>query len=317
MILVAGSVSFDHIMDFPGKFSSHILPENIHIINLSFQVDTLKKERGGTGANICYNLALFGDKPKLLATVGEDFAKFRYHLEKYGVNTELVKSVPFEFTSSFFVITDQADNQIGGFYQGAMKHASDLSVKDANLSKKDFVIIAPTEVTAMAKYAGECKSLGIRYMFDPGMQLPRFNDSDLKESIENAHILIGNDYEISAIRKRTGLENGSLLDMVEILITTMGEQGCVIETKKHGKHLLFEVASAKKQEIIDPTGAGDAFRGGFIAGYLKGLDLDICGKMGNVAAAYAIEKYGTTNHLFTLDNFRNRYKENYKEDLAF
>lgn len=315
MILVAGSVSFDNIMDFPGRFSEHILPEKIHIINLSFQVDTLKKERGGTGTNICYTLALLKEKPKLLATVGEDFAKFRYWLEKCGVDTRLTRAVPFEFTSSFYVITDLADNQIGGFYQGAMKHAGELSVKDAGVNKKDYVIIAPTEVSAMVKYAKECQELGVSYMFDPGMQLPRFSDQNLRESVKGCDILIGNDYEISVIRKRLHKNNGDLLKDVDILITTMGGRGSIIETEKSGKYQRWELSPAKEKEIIDPTGAGDAYRAGFLVGYLKKFSLDTCGKIGNLAATYAIEKYGTTNHKFTLAEFKKRYQENFGEEL--
>ncbi|MBI3385056.1 carbohydrate kinase family protein [Candidatus Gottesmanbacteria bacterium] len=317
MILVAGSVSFDHIMDFPGKFSEHILPEKIHLINLSFEVDTLKKERGGTGANICYSLALFGEKPKLLATVGEDFAKYRYHLEKYGVDTSLTKAVPYEFTSSFYVITDKDDNQIGGFYQGAMKHAAELSVKEAKPNKNDYVVIAPTEVTAMVKYAKECNEVGVKYMFDPGMQLPRFTDKELWEGVKGADILIGNDYEISVIRKRLSKENGDLLRDVGILITTMGGKGSVIERHVDSeKHEFLEIPSAKEKEIIDPTGAGDAFRAGFLVGYLNKKDLVTSGKMGNLCATYCIEKYGTTNHEFTRAEFKKRYKENFVEELA-
>lgn len=315
MILVAGSVSFDNIMDFPGKFSEHILPEKIHLINLSFQVDTLKKERGGTGANICYTLALLKEKPKLLATVGEDFAKFRYWLEKCGVDTKLTRAVPFEFTSSFYVITDQSDNQIGGFYQGAMKHADELSIKDSTVKKEDYVVVAPTEVSAMVKYAQECQTLGVSYMFDPGMQLPRFSDGDLSKSVKGCDILIGNDYEVSVIKKRLHKDNGDLLHEVNILITTLGGRGSVIETLKNGSHESWEIPPAKEKEIIDPTGAGDAYRSGFLAGYMKKFDLSTCGKMGNLAATYAIEKYGTTNHKFTLTEFKKRYKENFGEEL--
>ena len=315
MILVAGSVSFDHIMDFPGKFQDHILPEKIHIINLSFQVDTLKKERGGTGANICYSLSLFKERPKLLATVGEDFAKFRYHLEKCGVDTKLTRAVPFEFTSSFYVMTDKEDNQIGSFYQGAMKHAAELSIKDAKPQKSDFIVIAPTEVTAMVKYAGECKEMGLRYMFDPGMQLPRFTDNEFSESFSGSENLIGNDYEVAVIRKRLNKNNGDLLQDVKLLITTMGGRGSVIERLENGKHEFLEIPGAQK-EIVDPTGAGDAFRAGFLVGYLKNLPLSVCGKIGNLTAAYAIEKYGTTNHRFSISDFKKRYKENFKEDLS-
>lgn len=311
MILVAGSVAIDHVMDFPGRYADHILPEKIHIINLSFQVDTLKKERGGTGANIAYNLALLGEKPKLLATVGEDFAKYRYWLEKTGVDTQLTSAVPFEFTSSFFVFTDKADNQIGAFYQGAMKHANELSIKTAKLSKRDFVIIAPTEVSAMTKYANECQELDLPYLFDPGMQLPRFNDQDLKKSVYGARILIGNDYEIEVIKKRLKMTNGGLRKIVDVLVTTLGEKGSLIETKKEK----IIIPPVKPNEIVDPTGAGDAYRAGFMKGYLKNLPLAVCGKMGSLAASYAIEKYGTTNHWFNLKKFKVRYQESFGEKL--
>lgn len=304
-------MAIDHVMDFPGRYADHILPEKIHVINLSFQVDTLKKERGGTGANIVYNLALLGEKPKLIATVGEDFAKYRYWLEKTGVDTQFTRAVPFEFTSSFFVFTDRADNQIGAFYQGAMKHASELSIESVNLKSSDFVIIAPTEVSAMVKYAQEAKSMGIRYLFDPGMQLPRFSDEDLQKSVYGAHILIGNDYEIEVIKKRLSVSNGDLTEIVDLLITTFGEKGSLIENKKKK----ISIPSVKPREIVDPTGAGDAYRAGFIKGYLKKLPLEICGKMGSLTASYAIEKYGTTNHWYNLARFKSRYKQSFNQEL--
>lgn len=296
-VLVTGSLAYDIIMDFPGRFADHIDPTKIHILNLSFLVDTLKKERGGTAGNIAYNLALLEIPVTILGSAGEDFNEYSDFLQKAGVDVSGIRIVKGEQTSQAFIITDQADNQITAFYPGAMSENLKLSIKAS-----DFAVISPNDPKAMVNFARECQQLNIPYMFDPGMQLPRLSDQDLATGIGSAKILIGNDYEIGMVRKRVkNIET-------KILITTLGEKGSIIQ--QNGK--IIQINPAKPKEVIDPTGAGDAYRAGFLAGYLKGLDLKVCGQMGSVAACYTVEKYGTTTHSFTMEQFNKRYRENYE-----
>lgn len=295
-VLVTGSLAFDMIMDFPGKFADHIDTAKIHILNLSFLVDTLKKEKGGTAGNIAYNLALLKTPVSILGSAGEDFKEYQEFLKKAGVDTLQIKISPENLTSQAFIITDQADNQITAFYPGAMSENLKLSVEAS-----DFAVISPNDPSAMVNFAKQCQNLKIPYMFDPGMQLPRLTDQDLVTGINGAKILIGNDYEIGLIKKRLKTVK------TDILITTLGEKGSIIQTKDK----TIQIASAKPKEVADPTGAGDAYRAGFLAGYLQGKDLKVSGQMGSVAACYAVEKYGTTTHSFTPDEFKQRYKENY------
>lgn len=296
MILVTGSLAFDVIMDFPGKFADHIDPTKIHILNLSFLVNTLKKQKGGTAGNIAYNLALLKTPVSILGSAGEDFKEYQEFLKKAGVDTSQIKISQENLTSQAFIITDQADNQITAFYPGAMSENSRLSIDTA-----DFAVISPNDPKAMLNFAKEAQTLKIPYMFDPGMQLPRLTDQDLITGIDGAKILIGNDYEIGLIKKRLKTIK------TDILITTLGEKGSIIQTPEE----TIQINPAKPKEVVDPTGAGDAYRAGFLAGYLQGKDLKTSGQMGSVAACYAIEKYGTTTHEFTLDEFQARYKGNY------
>jgi len=319
-LLVTGSLAFDFIMDFPGKFSDHIIPSKIHAINLSFLVSRINRQRGGTAGNIGYNLALLGVKPIILATAGNDFSDYRKFLESVGVDTSMVYIIKKGLTGRAFIFTDMVDNQITGFYPGAMKYAKELSLKNKEIfSKFTMVIIAPNEPEAMINFAKECQELGMDYLFDPGMQLPRLTDQDLRLGIEGAKIVIGNDYEIALIKKRLGkipmyiTYNDRVLQHTsksKVLITTLGEKGSIIESKG-GK---YEIPPAKPKAVLDPTGAGDAYRAGVLAGYLRGFPLGVCGKMGSVCAVYTVEKYGTTTHKFSIKQFCRRYKENFKDE---
>ncbi|MBI2017914.1 carbohydrate kinase family protein [Candidatus Daviesbacteria bacterium] len=319
MITVTGSLAFDHIMDFPGKFSDHIMPDKIHQINLSFLVNTLQKQKGGTAGNIAYNLALLKNPVSILGAAGSDFAKYGQFLKNAGVDVSGIKIVDGESTSSAFITTDLKDNQLAAFYPGAMNQVHTVSIPPDS----DFAVISPTTPEAMAKFVRECKRNNIPYLYDPGMNLPRISAADLKEGTEGATILIGNDYEISLLCDKLKVTSNKLLEQVKILITTLGEKGSIIQSaslpdspsRSPGPPGRWLIKAAKPQQVMDPTGAGDAYRAGFLAGYLKGLDLKICGQMGSVAACYTVEKYGTTNHKFSLAEFKSRYRENFGEDL--
>src|SRR6187397_2898164 len=227
-IIVTGSIAFDYLMSFPGKFTDHFLPEHFSRVSLSFLVDTMDKRRGGCAPNIAYTLALLGERPLLMATAGQDFGDYRRWLEAAGVDTSLVKVVPDKFTASFFCSTDVANNQIASFYTGAMADAGQLSfrmVKDCGLA-----IISPNDPGAMVQYAEECRTLGIRSIFDPGQQCARMSGDELREGVAGATIVIVNDYELELLRQKTGLSEDDILRESEALIVTRGEHGSSVLT---------------------------------------------------------------------------------------
>lgn len=311
MILVTGSLAYDQIMDFPGKFKDHIFPEKLHILNVSFLVHELRKGYGGTAGNIAYSLSLLGVKCTLLGVAGEDFSPYKDFLEKNEIDTNYIKSAANLYTSSAFGITDSKDNQIWGFYSGADALSDHLSVRQVK-RKIDFGVIAPHNPRAMIKFAREYHELHIPYLFDPGMQLPWLSGADLRVAFAGARIIIGNDYEIGTMEKKTGIDNlHSLAHKNKIIITTLGEEGSKISSG----NMTVEVKAACIKSALDPAGAGDAYRSGFLAGYLRNVTLKECGQMGSLAAAYTVEKYGTTTHKFSIAEFCRRYKENYGEDI--
>lgn len=308
MVTVTGSLAFDHIMDYQGKFSDHIMPDKIHQINLSFLVNTLSKQKGGTAGNIAYNLALFKMPVSIVGAVGVDFLDYARFLQSAGVDISQIKTIDNNLTSSAFIMTDKADNQITAFYPGAMDYTHQLSLKKTDT---DFAVISPNNPLAMVNFCRECQKNNIPYMLDPGMQLPALSAEDLKNMLAGTPILIGNDYEIALLKEKLSIDEASLLSQVKILITTLGEKGSRVQTKDQ----TIEINAGKVSQPVDPTGAGDAYRAGFLTGYSKDLNLEICGQMGSIASCYAVEKYGTTNHKFTIYEFQERYKENFGEKL--
>ncbi len=310
MICVTGSFSFDNIMNLPGKFSDYILPDKVHTLNVSFLVKTLRRERGGCGGNVSYNLSFFRDDVHLLTAMGRDGKKYKQWLEKKGVNTFYSRVYKAELTATGFAIVDKLDNQLWGYYRGALKKSPLLSLKRIK-EKIDFAHIGPDEPKAMVTFALEAKELKIPYAFDPAFQIPQIPKGKLFSSIRGAEILFGNDYEIALICKRLKISHGKLLRLARILVTTLGEKGSIIEA---GNKRL-KVKAAKAKEVIDPVGAGDAYRAGFLAGCLERRDLKTCGRMGSVCAVYTVEKYGTTTHGFTKKGFEKRYRENYNQKI--
>lgn len=310
MILVTGSLAFDQIMDFPGKFSDHILPDKIHTLNVSFLVHSMRRGFGGTAGNIAYTLSLLGCSCTILGLVGDDFVPYKEFLDKNEVDTSYIKVLNKHQTSAAFGITDKSDNQIWGFYEGADSIADHLSVNEVK-GKIDFAIIAPHNPQAMLNFVADYTKRKIPYLFDPGMQLRYLEGDDLKLAFMGATIIIGNDYEIEVMQRKTSINNLHRHYKNKIVITTLGEKGSIVSYNGQ----LIEVPSAKVRNISDPAGAGDAYRSGFVAGYIRKFPLKICGQMGSVSAAYTVEKYGTTTHSFTIDQFVKRYNENYQEDL--
>jgi adenosine kinase len=303
--VVTGSIAYDYLMSFPGKFTEHFLPEHMERVSLSFLVDTMDKRRGGCAPNIAYTLALLGERPHLMATAGQDFEEYRQWLEAAHIDTSLVRVVPDKFTASFFCSTDLHNNQIASFYTGAMAHAAELSfrtVKDCGL-----VIIAPNDPSAMTQYAEECRTLGVRFIFDPGQQCARMSGSELKDGITGASVLICNDYEFELIRQKTGLSAEEIVAGSDALIITKGEKGSTI-LRTSGAIDIPAVAPTRE---ADPTGVGDAYRGGLLKGLMNGLDWESCGRLGSVAATYALEHLGGLSHAYTLDEFRKRYVQQF------
>ena len=304
-IIVTGSIAFDYLMSFPGKFTEHILPEHLERISLSFLVDSMEKRRGGCGPNIAYTLAPLGETPLLMATAGEDFGEYRQWLEAAGVDTFHVKQVSGKFCASFFCSTDVDNNQIASFYTGAMADAGQLSfrtVKDAGLA-----IISPNDPGAMVQYAEECRTLDIPFIFDPGQQCARMSGDELRDGITGARLVIVNDYELELLKQKTGLSEIDILTQAQVLIVTRGEEGSSV-ISPGGR---IDVPAVAPHRIIDPTGVGDAFRGGLIKGLAMGLPYHTCAHLGSVAAAYALEHLGGQSHSYTWEEFRKRYEQNF------
>lgn len=304
-IVVTGSIAYDYLMSFPGKFTEHLLPEHMHRVSLSFLVDTMDKRRGGCAPNIAYTLALLGERPLLMATAGEDFGEYRQWLEAAGIDTSFVKQVNGKFTASFFCSTDQHNNQIASFYTGAMADAGELSFR--NLPEPGLVIVSPNDPGAMVQYAEECRALGISYIFDPGQQVARMSGDELKDGTVGASIVIVNDYEYEILKQKTGLDEASILKHSEALIVTKGEHGSTIITSDEQ----VNVAAVTPRRIVDPTGVGDAFRGGLMKGLGVGLPYAESAQIGSVAATYALEHLGGQSHAYSLQEFLTRYEEHF------
>ena len=305
-IVLTGSVAYDYLMTFPGYFREYILADKLDHISLSFLVDNMVKRRGGIAPNIAYTLALLGGKPQVMATVGEDFSEYRTHLEKFGVDTSLMKVIPGVFTASFFCNTDRSNAQIASFYPGAMDYAGELSFHDL-ATKPDWVVISPNSPDSMVKYPQECVELGIPYLFDPSQQIPRMTAEELRMGVEGASAMMVNDYEYELIKKQTGMQDNEILKNLNFMVITRGEQGATIFAD--GDQFCTPIVPTEK--IIDPTGVGDAFRGGFLTGFSHGLDWDICGKMGALSATYCLEVMGTQEHKYTSQEFVSRFREHF------
>src|SRR5262245_52593372 len=304
-IVVTGSIAYDYLMSFPGTFTDHFLPEHLSRVSLSFLVDSMDKRRGGCAPNIAYTLALLGERPLLMATAGEDFSDYRRWLEAAGIDTRFVKEVPGKFTASFFCSTDRQNNQIASFYTGAMAHAGELSFRD--VTHCGLAIISPNDPGAMVQYAEECRTLGIRFIFDPGQQCARMSGDELMDGLVGASILVCNDYEYELLKQKTGLGEPAILEKTDTLIITKGEHGSSILTGKGQSH----VAAVAPRRIVDPTGVGDAYRGGLIKGLALGLPAHIAARLGSVAATYALEHLGGTSHAYTFAEFMTRYEEHF------
>jgi adenosine kinase len=297
-------------MSFPGRFSEHILPEQIHQISLSFLVDSMRKQRGGCATNIAYTLALLGERPTVMATVGQDFGEYRAWLEQVGIDTSATVEVEDEFTSSFFVNTDLDNNQIASFYIGAMGKADTLSFHDLD-GQVSLAIISPNAPAAMIKYARECKELGIPYIYDPSQQIIRLSGEELLEGTRGARMLIVNEYEFGMIKNKTNLSEKELLSLPDTTIITQGEEGSTI----YAEDRVLHIPGVPPEPLTEPTGAGDAYRGGVIKGMLRGYPWEVTGRIAALAATYVLEQHGTQNHHYTPGEFAERYRQAFGNTL--
>lgn len=310
-ILVSGSLAYDYIMDFPDSFKNHILPDQIHILNVSFEVEKLRKGFGGCAGNIAYTMKLLGAEPVVLAALGSDAKDYLEHFEKLEISAQNIKVVKDKFTASAYITTDKDDNQIIAFYSGAGDAAGDLDINQVK-EKIDLALITPAKKNAMIRHAKECYDKKIPFAFDPSHQLPVLTSQELMMVIGQSQFFIGNDYEMKLVQEKTGWDEKELLNHVEVLITTLGDKGSVIKTKDK----TIEVGICPAVSCDDPTGAGDAYRAGFFSAYAHGFDLKTCGQAGAVAATYTVEKYGTQTHQFTIKEFEERYYKTFKESIA-
>ncbi|MFN2174340.1 MAG: carbohydrate kinase family protein [Anaerolineales bacterium] len=311
-IVLTGSVAFDYLMTFPGYFREHILPDHLDKISLSFLVDSMVRRRGGIAPNIAYTLSLFGEKPVLWATVGEDFDEYNDWLESRGIDTRGIQVIPNEYTASFFVNTDLSQAQIASFYPGAMAFAAQNSLLKLRGKKPDLVVISPNAPEAMIQHAEECQELGVPYIYDPSQQIVRLSGDDLCSGISAAHALFVNEYEYELIRKMTKLEKEAILecDPVSFIVVTRGKMGSTVYSRT-GE---ISIPVVQPERISDPTGVGDAFRGGFLAGYSRGLGLEICAQMGALAASYCLENHGTQGHFYNPEDFVKRFRQHFNDN---
>ncbi len=305
-IIVSGSLAFDRIMTFPGKFQDHILPDKLHILNVCFTVNGLEERFGGTAGNIAYNLVLLGEKPLIAATAGKDFGPYKDWLLKHGLSVKGIRTVDDEATAGAYITTDQSDNQITGFNPGAMKHPCLFEV-DGFDPANTIAIIAPGNLDDMLGLSKKFKDLNIKYIFDPGQQLNILTGENLMEMITGAHILISNDYELEMIIKSTGQSKDQLLEHCDGIVTTLGEQGADVHLKGGSVH----VPGAKADRVLDPTGAGDSFRAGLIKGLVEGKDIAKAAEMGAIIASFSVECQGTQCHVVDDQKFWSRHQKTY------
>ncbi|MBX3015009.1 MAG: carbohydrate kinase family protein [Caldilineaceae bacterium] len=303
--VITGSVAYDYLMRYPGRFRDQILPDKLESLSLSFLADSMRRERGGVAANIAYTMKLLGADPVILATVGHDFGDYRRWLEENGLTTAQIIEIADELTATFFVSTDVEQNQIANFYTGAMAHARHFSLAERHLGTAKTVLISPNDPVAMLQYAQECKQLEVPFAYDPSQQLARLGGEDLVQSIPGAAFLLGNEYELAMIQNKTGWSLDQIRSQVGVLVMTLGKKGSVI----YQGDQVEEIPIAAVGQVADPTGAGDAFRGGFFAAQLAGLAPAVAGRVGALCSTYALENIGTTAHRFTLPEFAARYAQ--------
>ncbi len=304
-ILISGSLAYDRIMDFPGRFRDHLLPEKLHALSVCFAIEDLTESFGGTAGNIAYSLALLGEKPSILSAAGRDFGSYDAWLAKHGIDTSRVVRGE-KPTAAAYVMTDRDDNQITAFYFGAGEAPCDAEIPENTM----LAIAAAGNIADMLSVPEQCRARGLPFFVDPGQQVTALSSEQVRAYVQGAAVLFGNDYEMELVRKNSGLDTAGLLDVVGAIVMTKGREGSVIITTEGEEHV-----PAVRTEATDPTGAGDAYRAGFAASFLAQRPLCECARLGSTVAAYAVEHSGTQNHSFTREALVARYHEAYGEPL--
>lgn len=307
-IIIHGSIGFDHIKTFPGFFKDHIVADKIHQINTTFELSHVRKKRGGPGGNIAYNLALLGEEPILVASVGDDAEEYIHYLERLGVQTKGISVHAGLRSSMADLITDKANNQIGGFYVGAAGESVDFSLSQMLHPEQCILILSPSNNNPdTMRLIREAKEFGTKYIFDPGQTTANFTPEELQEAIAGAFMLIVNDYEHELIKKRTGYSQEDILQHVNILIQTLGKSGSVIYRKGVQQHIPI----CREFDLVDPTGAGDAYRAGLLKGIVEHLSVEHAGLIAATTAAFVISEHGTQEHVFTHEDFKRAFERNF------
>ena len=314
-IVVTGSIAYDYLMTFPGRFLDVVVPDKMHRLSVSFQVDAMRRVRGGCAPNIAYTLMLLGADAAIMATAGPDAADYRDWLGNEGVDVSALRLYDDVFTASFFCATDLDQNQIATFYGGAMARAKDLSFRAFDAGSVALAVIAPNDPAAMSGHAAECRALGIPFVYDPSQQVARLEGDEIAACLEGAAIFIGNEYEFGIVEKKTGLSEQALLGRAPVVIMTRGSDGSTITLREGSRAITIPPAMVRDTEL-DPTGVGDAYRGGLLAARLAGLPWETAGRVGSIAAVYALETIGPQPARYSLAEFKQRFVENYGAEDA-
>ena len=305
-VQICGSMAYDHIMVFQDQFKNHILPDKVHILNVSFLVPEMRREFGGCAGNIAYNLNLLDSSLALpMATVGKDFESYAYWMDSHNINRKYIKVIEDAYTAQAFITTDLDDNQITAFHPGAMNHSQENNISD--VSSCSLGIVSPDGRDGMLKHAQQFTEKNIPFIFDPGQGLPMFNGEELIQFIEQANWVTVNDYEWQMMKEKTGLSKKEITEKVEALIVTRGGEGSHIYTKEG----LIEVPIVEPESISDPTGCGDAYRAGLLYGLVNNMDIEIAGKIASLMGSIKISCHGTQNHTFTIDEFMSQLESKF------
>jgi len=308
--LVCGSMAYDTIMVFEDDFKNHILPDQVHILNVCFFTPSMRREFGGCAGNIAYNLKMLGGEPLIMATVGDDFDSYRYQLKKHKLSDALIKHIPGTFTAQAFITTDKSNNQITAFHPGSMNFAHQNTA--SKLDGVEIGIVAPDGKQAMHEHAENFVKSEVPFIFDPGQGLPMFSGDELKTFLEQATYAVVNDYESKMMQEKTGMSEQEIASQVQAFIVTKGGKGASIFVD--GGEIA--IPAAPISEAVDPTGCGDAFRGGLLYGLIKGLDWEETGRVASLCGAIKIESNGTQNHSFSLESFSERYNKSFGKSLS-
>jgi len=308
--LICGSMAYDTIMVFEDRFKNHILPDKVHMLNVSFLVPRMRREFGGCAGNIAYNLKLLGGEPVPMATVGQDFAPYREWFKQQGIRLDQVREVPGTFTAQAFITTDQDNNQITAFHPGAMMQSQLNRVGD--VADAELGIVAPDGRDGMLQHAAGFAARGTHFIFDPGQAMPLFSGEEFRACIDKASYVAVNSYEASLLSERTGWSEAGIAQRVEAYIVTHGAEGSVI----HAGGATHEIPAARPRSVVDPTGCGDAYRAGLIHGILRGLDWPVVGRIASLMGALKIAHPGTQNHRFDAAGFAEEFRRQFGHALG-